>query len=66
MSKQGRRLVTWSSLSIGELDVLDAMIAGGSSTRLSAALILGRSLRNVTVVDNQKPCNRFSQASHGF
>ena len=46
--------------------MLDVVIIGGSSAGLSAALILGRSLRNVTVIDDQKPCNRFSHASHGF
>jgi thioredoxin reductase len=46
--------------------MLDAVIIGGSSAGLSAALVLGRSLRNVVVIDDQKPCNRFSHASHGF
>lgn len=46
--------------------MLDAVIVGGSSAGLSAALILGRSLRKVIVIDDQKPCNRFSRASHGF
>lgn len=46
--------------------MLDAVIVGGSSAGLSAALILGRSLRDVVVIDDQKPCNRFSGASHGF
>jgi thioredoxin reductase len=46
--------------------MLDAVIVGGSSAGLSAALILGRSLRNAVVIDDQKPCNRFSHASHGF
>lgn len=46
--------------------MLDVVIVGGSSAGLSAALILGRSLRSVVVIDDQKPCNRFSHASHGF
>jgi thioredoxin reductase len=46
--------------------MLDTVIVGGSSAGLSAALILGRSLRDVVVVDDRKPCNRFSHASHGF
>jgi thioredoxin reductase len=46
--------------------MLDVAIVGGSSAGLSAALILGRSLRKIVVVDDQKPCNRFSHASHGF
>lgn len=46
--------------------MLDTVIVGGSSAGLSAALILGRSLRHVVVLDDQKPCNRFTHASHGF
>ena len=46
--------------------MLDVAIIGGSSAGLSAALILGRSLRNVVVIDDSQPCNRFSRASHGF
>lgn len=46
--------------------MLAVVIVGGSSAGLSAALILGRSLREVVVIDDQKPCNRFSRASHGF
>lgn len=46
--------------------MLDTVIVGGSSAGLSAALILGRSLREVVVIDDHKPCNRFSRASHGF
>ena len=44
----------------------DAVIIGGSSAGLSAALVLGRSRRRVLVYDHGKPCNRFSHASHGF
>jgi len=46
--------------------MFDAIIIGGSSAGLSAALILGRSLRNVVVLDDNKPANRVSHASHGF
>lgn len=46
--------------------MVDVVIVGGSSAGLSAALVLGRSLRDVVVIDDQKPCNRFSRASHGF
>ncbi|CAG1008403.1 MAG: NAD(P)/FAD-dependent oxidoreductase [Anaerolinea sp.] len=46
--------------------MLDVVIVGGSSAGLSAALVLGRSLREIVVIDDQKPCNRFSHASHGF
>jgi thioredoxin reductase len=46
--------------------MLDVIIVGGSSAGLSAALVLGRSRRNVVVFDDGQPCNRFSHASHGF
>ncbi len=46
--------------------MLDAIIVGGSSAGLSAALVLGRARRRVLVVDSGEPCNRFSHASHGF
>lgn len=46
--------------------MLDTVIVGGSSAGLSAALILGRSSREVVIIDDQKPCNRYSHASHGF
>lgn len=46
--------------------MIDVAIIGGSSAGLSAALVLGRSLREVVVIDDQQPCNRFSHASHGF
>lgn len=48
------------------VNMLDVVIIGGSSAGLSAAVVLGRSLRDVVVIDDQKPCNRFSHASHGF
>src|SRR5262245_23045366 len=51
---------------MSRLPMLDVVIVGGSSAGLSAALVLGRSLRDVVVIDDQKPCNRFSRASHGF
>jgi thioredoxin reductase len=46
--------------------MLDVIIVGGSSAGLSAALLLGRSRRDVVVFDDGQPCNRFSHASHGF
>lgn len=46
--------------------MLDCIIIGGSSAGLSAALNLGRALRDVVVLDTGEPCNRFSHASHGF
>jgi thioredoxin reductase len=45
---------------------LDAVIIGGSYAGLSAAMALGRALRNVLVVDHKKPCNRYTLHSHNF
>lgn len=44
----------------------DVIITGGSYAGLSAGMALGRSLRNVLVIDNGKPCNRQTPHSHNF
>lgn len=44
----------------------DVIIIGGSYAGLSAALTLGRSTRNVLIVDAGKPCNRQTPHSHNF
>jgi len=44
----------------------DVIIIGGSYAGLSAALTLGRSTRNVLVIDAGKPCNRQTPHSHNF
>jgi thioredoxin reductase len=44
----------------------DVIIVGGSYAGLSAAIVLGRSLRNVLVIDSGKPCNRQTPYSHNF
>ncbi len=44
----------------------DAIIVGGSYAGLSAAMALGRSLRNVLVIDSGLPCNRQTPHSHNF
>lgn len=44
----------------------DAIIIGGSYAGLSAAMSLGRSLRNVLVIDSGTPCNRQTPYSHNF
>lgn len=44
----------------------DVIIVGGSSAGLSAAMSLGRSLRNVLVIDSGAPCNRQTPHSHNF
>lgn len=44
----------------------DVIIIGGSYAGLSAAMSLGRSLRNVLIIDGGKPCNRQTPHSHNF
>jgi thioredoxin reductase len=44
----------------------EVVIIGGSYAGLSAAMALGRALRNVLVIDGGKPCNRQTPHSHNF
>lgn len=44
----------------------EVIIIGGSYAGLSAAMSLGRSLRNVLIIDNDMPCNRQTPHSHNF
>lgn len=44
----------------------DVIIIGGSYAGLSAAMALGRSLKNVLIIDSGQPCNRFTPHSHNF
>jgi len=44
----------------------DVIIIGGSYSGMSAAMALGRTLRNVLIIDSGKPCNRFTPHSHNF
>lgn len=44
----------------------EVLIIGGSYAGLSAAMALGRSLRQVLVIDSGQPCNRFTPHSHNF
>jgi thioredoxin reductase len=46
--------------------IFDVVIIGGGPAGLSAALVLGRSLRNVVLIDEGKPRNRVSHVSNGF
>jgi thioredoxin reductase len=43
----------------------DAIIIGGGFAGLSAAYILGRARRHVTIIDSGTPRNRFAAHSHG-
>lgn len=44
----------------------EVIIVGGSYAGLSAAMALGRSLRNVLIIDSGKPCNEQTPYSHNF
>jgi thioredoxin reductase len=46
--------------------IFDVIIIGGSYSGLSAAMSLGRSLRNVLIIDSAKPCNIQTPHSHNF
>ncbi len=46
--------------------IFDAIIVGGSYAGLSAAMALGRSLRNVLIIDSGQPCNWQTPHSHNF
>ncbi|WP_159473876.1 NAD(P)/FAD-dependent oxidoreductase [Dyadobacter sp. 3J3] len=44
----------------------DVIIIGGSYAGLSAAMALGRAIRNVLIIDAGQPCNRQTPHSHNF
>ena len=44
----------------------EVTVIGGSYAGLSASLALGRSLRNVLIIDSGKPCNAQTPHSHNF
>ncbi len=44
----------------------DVIIVGGSYAGLAAAMALGRSLRNVLIIDGGMPCNQQTPQSHNF
>lgn len=46
--------------------IFDVIIIGGSYAGLAAGMALGRSLRNVLIIDSGKPCNRQTPHSHNF
>jgi len=46
--------------------LFEVIIIGGSYAGLSAAMTLGRSLRNTLVIDSGKPCNQQTPHSHNF
>ncbi|WP_088843618.1 NAD(P)/FAD-dependent oxidoreductase [Hymenobacter gelipurpurascens] len=48
------------------MNEIDVIVVGGSYAGLSAAMLLGRSMRHVLVIDNQRPCNRQTPHSHSY
>lgn len=48
------------------MNVWDVAIIGGGPAGLSAALVLGRALRSVIVLDEGKPRHAAARASHGY
>lgn len=44
----------------------DAIIVGGSYSGLAAAMALGRALKQVLIIDSEKPCNAQTPYSHNF
>lgn len=44
----------------------EVIIIGGSYAGLSAAMALGRSMRNVLIIDSGLPCNRQTPRAHNF
>ena len=51
---------------MNDSEAVDVLIIGGSYAGLSAALALGRALRQVVVLDSGQPCNRQTPHSHNF
>jgi thioredoxin reductase len=51
---------------MSEAKIYDVIIIGGSYAGLSAAMALGRSLRDVLIIDSNIPCNRQTPSSHNF
>ncbi|MCK0148068.1 NAD(P)/FAD-dependent oxidoreductase [Arenibacter sp. F26102] len=49
-----------------ENKTFEVIIIGGSYAGLSAAMALGRSLRNVLIINSGKPCNIQTPHSHNF
>lgn len=51
---------------IMEKQILDVAIIGGGPAGLNAALVLGRARKNIAVIDEGRPRNAVTRASHGF
>lgn len=57
---------TFKSYNMSNKGIYDVIIVGGSYSGLAAAMALGRALKQVLVIDNNKPCNRQTPHSHNF
>lgn len=57
---------TDKTISMSKNNFFDVIIIGGSYAGLSAAMSLGRALRDVLVIDAGQPCNRQTPHSHNF
>jgi thioredoxin reductase len=51
---------------MNNIEVFEVVIIGGSYSGQSAAMALGRAMRNVLVIDGGKPCNTSTPHSHNF
>lgn len=51
---------------MAEQNNFDVIIIGGSYAGLSAAMSLGRSIRQVLIIDSGKSCNSQTPHSHNF
>ena len=47
-------------------NTFDVIIVGGSYSGLAAGMALGRALKKVLIIDDNKPCNRQTPYSHNF
>ena len=47
-------------------NTFDVIIVGGSYSGLAAAMALGRALKKVLMIDDEKSCNRQTPHSHNF
>jgi thioredoxin reductase len=47
-------------------NIFEVIIIGGSYAGLSAAMVLGRSIRKVLIIDSGNPCNKQTPYSHNF
>lgn len=59
-------IIHFNFSSMKDSNNFEVIIIGGSYSGLSAAMALGRSLRNVLIIDTGQPCNKQTPHSHNF